>query len=204
MTSGQKILAAVVVGGVLYLLLSKRGEAGPGAVLPVGAADRVMGYTADMLKYGAESKIDPALLAGVMTIESRGVPYAVGAAGEIGLMQILPSTGLWINNAGAAELQRPGINIRTGAKYLRYCIDRKRGNALAGIAGYNYGPDRVRIEGNRVIAPESVLRYAQTVLSYARQYKKLFSERMGFFYDSAFPADVLVLSGSRAGCSKCF
>ena len=62
--------------------------------------------------------VDPALLACIVEAESGGDPNAVGAAGEIGLMQILPETGaLMAEHAGMNEydLRNPAQNLWLGA-----------------------------------------------------------------------------------------
>lgn len=212
MTRNQQILIAVVLGGVLYFVLTRRSQAAPGNGLPGGQdfpaeerklpaaiSDRVMGRSGFIFRYGAEYAIDPALIASMITVESAGRANAFGAAGEIGLMQIIPSTGKWIAGVTEEQLWTPEINISTGTKYLRYCITRKGGNVAAGIAGYNYGPDRVQIAGGRVVAPEHVLRYARDCLEFVSLYQRLFREQLGTFYQNAFPTGRL----SGLACGQC-
>ncbi len=174
MTTTEKVLFAIIGGGSLYLLLAGRAPAPqPIPAHLLTTYQRVMGYAGYMLQHGAEQRVEPALIAAVITVESSGRADAVGAAGEIGLMQILPSTAEWFGNISAQELRDPETNIQFGAAYLGYCIDRNGGNVPAGIAGYNYGPDRVRVEGNQVIVPEGVLRYMTKVLSHVEYYRQL-------------------------------
>lgn len=188
-----KLIIALVAGGAGYLLLTRQ-SAVADQVQPVPVvADRVLLYASDMLRYGKMQGVNPALIASVMTVESGGKATAHGAVGEIGLMQILPATGMWIGNVTQGELTVPSVNIRVGTAYIRYCVDRKGGNVAAGIAGYNYGPDRVRIEGNKIIAPVSVLRYMIKVMGYVDAYRRLFTERLGTFYSNAFPTRALVI-----------
>jgi hypothetical protein len=55
----------------------------------------------------------------VATVESGYEANAVGAVGEIGLMQVLPSTARMLGFAGTnRELAVPKINIRYGVDYL--------------------------------------------------------------------------------------
>lgn len=191
MSKGEKI--ALIVAGMagIYLLVVKRSPAAEPSdkAIPRSIVDRVMVYAGDMLRYGMEQGVDPALVASVMTVESGGDASATGASGEIGLMQIMPATGMWIARVTPEQLRQPGINIQTGAGYLVYCIKRKGGNVVAGLAAYNYGPDRVVIEGDRVLAPAVVLSYARAVMSLFHQYQRIFSDRLGFVYDNAFPAN---------------
>jgi len=178
-TRDDKVLMAILGGGVLYLILSTRLPSKKPISVAVSDASyqRVMSYAGEMLRSGAEMGVDPALIAAMMTVESRGNPDAVGGAGEIGLMQILPTTAEWFGGISAEELRDPATNILFGAAYIGYCVDKKGGSVPAGIAGYNYGPDRVRVEDNRVIAPESVLQYVANVLSLVEPYKALFRVR---------------------------
>lgn len=206
MTRDDKVMLAILAGGVLYLILSTRFEARPPRPAPVSDADsvktydRVMGYAGDMLRFGVEQGVDPALIAAVMTVESSGMADAVGGAGEIGLMQILPSTAQWIARVSPEQLRAPATNIHVGAGYIRYCVDRKAGNVPAGIAGYNYGPDRVRVQDNQVIAPESVIRYVARVLNLVEPYRALFRARMGNSYTRPFGEGRLILSGLCGAC----
>ena len=93
------------------------------------------------------------LLWAVAIQETRMKPDAVGAAGEIGLMQIMPITARhWAEETGQdvpteEELFRPGLNARIGAWYLRKGLDEGKGadDALAyALAYYNAGPARAR------------------------------------------------------------
>ena len=62
--------------------------------------------------------IDPALLACIVEAESGGNANAVGAAGEIGLAQLLPETGALIaEHAGVSDydLWEPAHNLWLGA-----------------------------------------------------------------------------------------
>ena len=62
--------------------------------------------------------VDPVLMECIVEAESGGDPNAVGAAGEIGLMQILPETGaLLAEHAGMNEydLRNPAQNLWLGA-----------------------------------------------------------------------------------------
>ena len=65
------------------------------------------------------SGVPPALVDAVMAVESGYNPAVVGMDGEIGLMQVLPSTARMLGfNGTAAELAVPEINIHYAAKYL--------------------------------------------------------------------------------------
>lgn len=181
MTSKEKLIVGVFAASVLYLVFAKRA---PGTEETTADADRVMSYTGLMLRIGAEEGIDPALIASVMSVESGGRPGARGGAGEIGLMQVLPSTAEWWAGVSAKQLLDPATNISVGTSYLKYCINRKDGNVPAGVAAYNYGPDRVQIKGSLVIVPDSVQAYMTNVLDLLEFYREKFMEIAGGWYQT--------------------
>lgn len=81
------------------------------------------------------------LAAAVVTVESNWRVNARGAAGERGLMQLMPATA---RNFGArGNLFDPTTNMRVGTKYLHYCYKRAKRNIAATIGCYNRGPGRM-------------------------------------------------------------
>lgn len=61
----------------------------------------------------------PEIAEAVMAVESGYNPAAIGGAGEIGLMQILPSTARMLGFSGTlADLAAPETNIHYGVTYL--------------------------------------------------------------------------------------
>ena len=203
MTRTEKIFIGAVATGVVYYIFTRSSAAAPGLpTVKVSRADaeRVMSYAGPIMKYGSEQGVDPALIASVMTVESRGRSDAVGSSGEIGLMQIMPSTAKWIADVGPELLVLPAINIQTGTAYLRYCIDRKGGNGPAGIAAYNYGPDRVVVTDGMLNVPDTVKRYVQNVLSLVESYQEAFKLITGGAYT---PPQGFTLGGlSCAACHR--
>jgi soluble lytic murein transglycosylase len=96
----------------------------------------------------ADKDLDPALIAAVIYAESRFRDQE-SHAGARGLMQITPQTAAVIArlSGGTAfvtgDLSDPEINIRYGSYYLRYLLDRYRGNEVAALAAYNAGTGNV-------------------------------------------------------------
>jgi len=82
--------------------------------------------------------------------ESRGNPDAVSAKGAIGLMQIMPATGLEVARklkiAGVTEdnirekLKDPELNKQVGTEYLRQMLVEQKGDYRKAAAAYNFGP----------------------------------------------------------------
>lgn len=71
--------------------------------------------------------IDPRIIEGIVRVESNYKADTVGSLGEIGLMQILPSTGKWIatkfgEKYSRESLFRPEVNIKYGVWYFNYLI----------------------------------------------------------------------------------
>lgn len=86
--------------------------------------------------------VDPRLIAAVITVESRWDPDAVGAHGERGLMQILPSTGQWLAGVmglEAYDLSDPATSVEMGTFYLSALIA-EYGSVDVALAVYNGGP----------------------------------------------------------------
>jgi soluble lytic murein transglycosylase len=126
----------------------------------------------DVIRQQSRDKnLDPALVAAVIYRESK-FRDATSSAGAKGLMQILPSTAQFIAHRSGGtqfevrDLANPQINISYGSWYLRYLLDRYDGNAVAAVAAYNAGHDRVDDWGGRRLTLDDI-RFAETE-DYAR------------------------------------
>ncbi len=93
--------------------------------------------------------VDPYLVAAVMREESAFDTKVVSGAGAVGLMQIIPETGLFVAKSlghkpfDTRELFDPETNLRFGAWYLGHLAERFGGDPVLTIAGYNAGPGAV-------------------------------------------------------------
>ena len=92
-----------------------------------------------------EFGLDDELLFAVIRVESNFNSGAVSSAGAVGLMQIMPSTASFIGSVLGEEpdLLDARQNIRAGAWYLRYLLD-KFGDRTLAVAAYNAGEGTVR------------------------------------------------------------
>lgn len=96
-----------------------------------------------------EYQYDPELILALIVTESSFYNWSRSRVGAVGLMQIMPTTGLSlaestkINWTGIATLFDPSLNIRLGIKYLAMMHD-QFGNLEIALTAYNYGPTRVR------------------------------------------------------------
>jgi soluble lytic murein transglycosylase-like protein len=84
--------------------------------------------------------LDPALIRAVMKAESAFHPFVVSRAGAQGLMQLMPALS---HELGVVNPFDPVQNVSAGARYLRWLLDRHKGNLDLTIAAYNAGPGAV-------------------------------------------------------------
>jgi hypothetical protein len=98
-------------------------------------------------KHGLPTDIADAVAA----IESGYDSSAIGAVGEIGLMQIRPSTAAMLGFSGdAAELAEPEVNIRYGVTYLAQAWRLANGDLCRTLMKYRAG------HGEEAMSPLSV------------------------------------------------
>jgi soluble lytic murein transglycosylase-like protein len=94
-----------------------------------------------MIQLAAQQhSLDFALVKAVVHVESAFNPAARSRMGAMGLMQLMPGTakrfGVW--NAYAPEQ-----NLKGGTKYLRWLLDRYKGDERKAVAAYNAGEGAV-------------------------------------------------------------
>lgn len=129
-------------------------------------------------KYG----FDPIFLMAVIENESSFNPGAMGAHGEIGLLQILPKTGEWISKKfglmkwkGPKTLANPVASIKIGAAYLNHLKQRFDSHGRLYLAAYNMGTANVNRALNKKIWPKE---YAGRVMKrYLRMYEEIASAK---------------------------
>lgn len=84
--------------------------------------------------------IPPVLGHAVAFVESGWNPNAQGAAGEVGLMQVMPATAAMLGFRGTlAELADPATNVRLGVQYLGDAWFLARGNLCTALMKYRAG-----------------------------------------------------------------
>src|SRR4249919_2809413 len=102
-------------------------------------------HDATIRREAAKNAIDPAWVAAEIRAESVFDANARSGANAMGLMQVVPATGLSVARRigvpwnGVATLYDPDANIAIGTAYLRQLQDRY-GPPYMVIAGYNAGP----------------------------------------------------------------
>lgn len=116
---------------------------------PFIARLRFPDYYLDIIRPLAETRgLDPLLVLSLIRQESLFNTYATAAAGEKGLMQVIPSTAQYIAERlewpdyQHSDLFRPYAGIAFGAYYLDEQLELFDQNAVAALAAYNAGPGR--------------------------------------------------------------
>ncbi len=105
-------------------------------------------YKESVLKYAQEFSIDPFLIFAIIKAESAFQRFAISRANAMGVMQIIKPTAIFItSNLQMEKFELPDIfipevNIRMGAWYLKYLID-KFSELIPAISAYNAGPENV-------------------------------------------------------------
>ena len=109
-----------------------------------------------------EAEVPVHLLHAVIAVESAYVANAVSAKGAQGLMQLMPATA---KRFGVNDPFDPVDNVRGGARYLRWLLDRFGGDLSLALAGYNAGEDAVVRAGYRIPPYAETQRYVPRVLA---------------------------------------
>ena len=186
------LLVLVLAGMAAGVLAATREEPGHARPTPSRAHALVpLKHHALISDASARSGVDPALVAGVIFVESRYREKVVSTEGAVGLMQVLPSTAREIarrlGDAGfrTADLRDPGVNIRYGTSYLRTLFDYYGGSRLEALAAYNAGVGNVdawRAAAGGTLEPADI-RFAETrrfvseVERLAARYRRTYAER---------------------------
>ncbi len=110
---------------------------------------RFPAYYIDLIRSAADERsIDPLLMLSLIRQESLFNTFATAAAGEKGLMQVIPPTAQYIaeqlgwRDYQHEDLFRPYAGIAFGAFYIDEQLKRFDRNAVVALAAYNAGPGR--------------------------------------------------------------
>lgn len=98
-------------------------------------------------KYSTEYNVDRSLVKAVIFKESRFKETAVSSKGSIGLMQLMPSTALWLMNKLKIEdykIESADNNIRLGTYYLSYLMNLMDSDEEHALLAYNAGPENAK------------------------------------------------------------
>ncbi len=147
-------------------------------------------YADIIRKVASERQIDPLLLFALIRSESLFDTHATAAAGEKGLMQVIPSTAAAMAVAlrwpdyHHSLLFRPAVGVTFGAAYFANLLKQFDGNIVAALAGYNAGPRLaqgwLRLSGGdpdlfiSTISVDHTRAYVERVYSYYTIYRALY------------------------------
>ncbi len=99
--------------------------------------------------------LEPALVLGLIQVESGFRKYAISRAGARGYMQVMPFWTHAIGDGNPAALFHMQTNLRYGCAILRMYIDKEQGNLFLALGRYNGSrgrpeyPDAVRAAWRR-------------------------------------------------------
>lgn len=122
------------------------------AVVPAVAAPKIDKVTTNSIKskdrpfnnlieeLAKTHKVPIDLAHAVITVESNYNPKAKGNAGEVGLMQIMPTTARGMGYSGSLDtLYEPRVNLEYGMRYLAKAHSLGGGDTCRTILKYNAG-----------------------------------------------------------------
>lgn len=147
-------------GGFFLLPWPKPSVAPPPAIPPNCQSVDPLQLEDAIQSAAREHGLTPDLLRAIIQRESAFQPCAVSSKGALGLMQLMPSTAAELSVADPFD---PGENVRAGARYLRWLLQRYDGDLTLALAAYNAGPTQVDLYGG--VPPfDETLRYVREVM----------------------------------------
>jgi soluble lytic murein transglycosylase-like protein len=81
--------------------------------------------------------LEPALVLGLVEVESGFRKYAISSVGARGYMQVMPFWTRTIGDGDASRLFHLQTNLRFGCVILRYYLDREQGDLFMALGRYN-------------------------------------------------------------------
>lgn len=153
-------------------------------------------YEQAIVAEAERQRLDPALVAAVVHVESGFLPDSRSSQGAVGLMQVLPETARFVAtqpdrpSPSPERLDEPEVNIAYGTRYLRYLVDR-HGTVPLALAAYNGGEtnltewiDAAAARGDELTIPDDIpfsetRGFVAKVLEAAPIYRRTYAERLG-------------------------
>ncbi len=103
--------------------------------------DIARAHGTDILRATVGTKVSPALVLAIISVESAGRADAVSSAGAAGLMQLMPATA---ERFGVTDRLVPAQSIMGGVAYLDFLMGEFQSDPILVIAGYNSGEGSIR------------------------------------------------------------
>ena len=126
-------------------------------------------YDSIIEKAAISASIEPNLLRAVIVVESGFNPRAVSKRGAVGLMQLMPATA---SRFGVANPYDPRENVRAGARYLKFLMDRFGQDVRLALAAYNAGEEAVDRNGGKIPPFTETMAYVPRVLKIYRMLRE--------------------------------
>lgn len=145
---------------------------------------QVVPYRETIEKYAKMYDLDPAFVTATAFSESSFRKTIRSSAGAIGVMQIMPLTGLWIaGKIGITDytvemLLDPDVNIHMGCWYISYLMEKFHRNEKTVSAAYYAGPARVEAW----LADKQYSRDGRNLDVIPFERTRSFVERMAIYY----------------------
>lgn len=129
----------------------------------------------DIIEAEAKSAgVEPNLIRAVIVVESGFNSRAVSKSGAVGLMQLMPGTA---TRFGVSDRYDPRQNVRGGARYLGFLINRFRKDVRLALAAFNAGEDAVDRSSGGIPPFVETLEYVPKVLKIYQKLKATESTR---------------------------
>jgi soluble lytic murein transglycosylase-like protein len=126
---------------------------------------RATQYDSIIEKAAVSAAVEPNLLRAVIVVESGFNSRAVSKKGAVGLMQLMPATA---TRFGVSNRYDPMQNIRGGAQYLKFLMDRFGHDVRLALAAYNAGEEAVDRNGGQIPPFSETMAYVPRVLKIYR------------------------------------
>lgn len=130
-----------------------------------------------IIREATRYNMDPFFLVAMIKTESNWNPLVRGRHGEIGLMQIKPSTAEWMAKkyklaySGPMTLENPSANIRLATAYIQHLRTNFKARPNNYVNAYNMGPlNMKRLINQNIIAKEYS---SKVMLNYKMAYKNV-------------------------------
>ncbi len=123
--------------------------------------DRAGQYDAIIEAEAKSAGVEANLIRAVIVVESGFNSRAVSKSGAVGLMQLMPATA---TRFGVLDRYDPRQNVRGGARYLGFLINRFRQNVRLALAAFNAGEDAVDRNSGGIPPFVETLEYVPKVL----------------------------------------
>lgn len=144
------------------------------AHLPIAFQPQAGEIAHTLISEANKYNLDPIFLLAVIQTESRYNPMARGRHGDLGLMQLLPNTGLWMAKRlklqGRVDLRDPVTNIKIGAAYFAFLRKHFGAKGSRYLAAYNMG---IRNVHRLLKEDKEPMLYASRVL---KNYRSLYTQ----------------------------